>query len=402
MDVKITASKSRDGKKIWYGLEWGRGPGQRQRTGIYTWAKAWTPEERKFNQEQLRLLKALQANTLLKLGAQKIGVAPRTIQKNNFFEYYEEYVRFNQRPGNRHLSNSLIHFKEFVKKEYQKEELKSSEIDEKMCLRFREYLLKRFKGETPANYFARFKKVVASAYKDGYFDKNLTDEIASKANPRKPKDILESEEEFLALINTPCKDIEVKRAYTFSLYTGMSWVDVYNLTYDKIKGDSLSYQRGKTQQYGVELYDLKAMAVRLNDDEYQVDGTRIRPTSRLRLRDWSVRLTRDAAGAIIDVDILDHLGNSRSLKRKGTVKKQETTVQSTAPSPAPQPAAQRAEAQQPEASAKPWLNRDSEKWEEAIKFVQGGGDVNKILAKYRLSKANEEELKKYSTTKNAV
>jgi hypothetical protein len=153
---------------------------------------------------------------------------------------------------------------------------------------------------------------------------------------------------------------------------------------------------------GVELYDLKAMAVRLNDDEYQVDGTRIRPTSRLRLRDWSVRLTRDAAGAIIDVDILDHLGNSRSLKRKGTVKKQETTVQSTAPSPAPQPAAQRAEAQQPEASAKPWLNRDSEKWEEAIKFVQGGGDVNKILAKYRLSKANEEELKKYSTTKNAV
>lgn len=249
MNVKITASKSRDGKKIWYGLEWGRGPGQRQRTGIYTWAKAWTPEERKFNQEQLRLLKALQANTLLKLGAQKIGIAPRTIQKNNFFEYYEEYVRFNQRPGNRHLSNSLIHFKEFVKKEYQKEKLKPSEIDEKMCLRFREYLLKRFKGETPANYFARFKKVVASAYKDGYFDKNPTDEIASKANPRKPKDILESEEEFLALINAPCKDIEVKRAYTFSLYTGMSWVDVYNLTYDKIKGDSLLYQRGKTQQY---------------------------------------------------------------------------------------------------------------------------------------------------------
>lgn len=37
MTVQITSKKSRDGKKIWYYLEWGKGTGERKATGIFTY-----------------------------------------------------------------------------------------------------------------------------------------------------------------------------------------------------------------------------------------------------------------------------------------------------------------------------------------------------------------------------
>gem|GEM_PF-2881927 len=38
--------------------------------------------------------------------------------KASFLEYYEEYVKFNKRKGNRYLSNSLKQFKAFIKSDF--------------------------------------------------------------------------------------------------------------------------------------------------------------------------------------------------------------------------------------------------------------------------------------------
>ncbi len=56
-----------------------------------------------------------------------------------------------------------IDFRDFVDKPI----LQPAEITESFCKRFRQFLLDKFNGETPMNYFGRFKRVVKAATKDG-------------------------------------------------------------------------------------------------------------------------------------------------------------------------------------------------------------------------------------------
>jgi len=46
MDVKLSSKTSRNGKKKYWYLEWGKGPGERAATGIYIWTKPKNEIER--------------------------------------------------------------------------------------------------------------------------------------------------------------------------------------------------------------------------------------------------------------------------------------------------------------------------------------------------------------------
>lgn len=46
----------------------------------------------------------------------------------------------------------------------------------------------------------------------------------------------------------------------------------------------------------------------------------------------------------------------------------------------------------PQTTGKKWLNKDTPEWQGAIKFLGEGGTIDKIEGKYRLNKANREEL----------
>ena len=114
------------------------------------------------------------------------------------------------------------------------------DITENFCKRFRQFLLDKFTGETPGGYYARFKWVVNAATSDGYFIKNPTENVFAKSNPsRKLKENLEVDE-YTALLNTPCKNEDVKAAFIFSCYTGLRWVDVKKLEWADIKNGILT------------------------------------------------------------------------------------------------------------------------------------------------------------------
>jgi hypothetical protein len=148
------------------------------------------------------------------------GYIPQYKIKNNFLDYYADFVKLNMRKGNRHLSQSLNSFKRFIGKNY----ISAIEINENFCERFRNFLLANLNGETPANYFSRFKRVLEAASKDGYFKISPAAAIASKAKSNKKiKDIFEPNE-YNKLMNTPRINYEVKKAFVFSLYTCFRWV----------------------------------------------------------------------------------------------------------------------------------------------------------------------------------
>ena len=231
--VKRTNTK---GDKIYFYYDLGRKKGQRPTTGVFTYTKPKNQIEKNHNKEALLLLETKRSHYILENQALGSGFIPSHKFKANFIDYFEEYVKLNQRKGNRHLQNSFKHFKVFVRNDF----ISPLDITENFCKRFRQYLLDNFTGETPAGYYARFKWVVNAAQKDGYFRINPTEKIFSKCKPSvRLKENLESEE-YITLLSTPCLNEQVKDAFIFCCYTGLRWVDVKKLQWKDIKVNILT------------------------------------------------------------------------------------------------------------------------------------------------------------------
>jgi integrase len=234
--MNILKRKNRTGDKILFYYDFGRGAGQRPSTGIFIYKTPKDLIQKNHNKQALALLETKKSQLTIEQQAIGSTFIPSHKFKTNFIEYYEEYVNNNQRKGNRHLLNSLKQFKLFVRRDF----IAPIDITENFCKRFRQYLLDKFTGETPGGYYARFKWVVKAAVSDGYFIKNPTEFVFAKSNPStRLKENLEAEE-YMLLLNTPCKNEEVKAAFTFSCYTGLRWVDLEKLAWSDIKNGVLT------------------------------------------------------------------------------------------------------------------------------------------------------------------
>jgi len=234
MNFVKRANKS--GEKITFYYDFGRGPGQRPTTGIFIYSKPKNQIQKNHNKEALALLETKKSQLIIEKQAIGSAFIPSHRFKTNFLEYYQEYVNQNKRKANRHLSNSLIQFKLFVGVDF----ISLIEITENFCKRFRQYLMDKYTGETPAGYYARFKWVVNAAASDGYFQKNPMTSVFAKPNPSlRLKENLEVDE-YLLLLNTPCLNEQVKSAFIFCCYTGLRWVDVKGLKWTDIQDGILT------------------------------------------------------------------------------------------------------------------------------------------------------------------
>lgn len=234
MNIIKMLNKAKD--KYWYYFEYGRGAGQRSATGIFTYAKPSNQIQRNHNKEALTLLEVKKSERIIEQQSIGSSYIPPHKFKPNFLDYYQEYVHANRKRDNRHLLCSLTKFKQFINKEF----ISPKEITENLCTRFRQYLLENLTGETPQNYYARFKWVIKAATKDKYFHENPTEEISALRNPSsKLKDNLEIDD-YTTLLDAPLSNEDVKCAFLFSLYTGLRWCDVSAIRWKEIDGNVLT------------------------------------------------------------------------------------------------------------------------------------------------------------------
>ena len=242
MSIRIAKKLSKSKEKIRYYFEWGKHSGQRLSTGIFTYAKPKSALEKNHNKEALAILESKKSQLILDRQSIGSGYVPAYKIKSNFLDFYQEYVMQNATYGSRHLSASYRQFKTFLKKDF----ISAKDISREVCERFRSYLLQKYNGETPANYFREFKRVIKSGKRNGYFIENPTEDLQSKENPnRKRKEVLESEE-WARLIQTPCLNHEIKRAFVTSMYVGLRWCDIKTLNWDNIKTETVSLIQNKT------------------------------------------------------------------------------------------------------------------------------------------------------------
>jgi site-specific recombinase XerD len=155
-------------------------------------------------------------------------------------------------------------FKEFL--EVRKiSSLNVRQLDEAIVVNFKEYLKERLNGETPANYFKKFKMVLNQAVKDKIISSNPANGKTIKRNDDDEaiqKDILNFEEIQL-LASTPANNEEVKKAFLFSCLTGLRFCDISILKWKNINGQVLKIKQQKTS---------KSVTINLNDSALNLLG----------------------------------------------------------------------------------------------------------------------------------
>ncbi len=126
---------NRKGDKIYYYYDLGgRGKGQRPATGIFTYTKPKNQIEKNHNKEALLILETKKSQMTIESQAVGSVYIPKHKFKDNFLDYYREYVKLNKRERNRHLESSLTQFRKFMNKEF----VSPTEINENLCKRFRQ------------------------------------------------------------------------------------------------------------------------------------------------------------------------------------------------------------------------------------------------------------------------
>jgi len=148
--MNIIQRPNKKGDKITFYYDYGRGAGQRPSTGIFIYVKPKDQIQRNHNKEALALLETKKSQLIIEKQAIGSAFIPKHKLRENFLDYYEEYLELNKRNGNRHLKNSFTQFKLVIDRDF----LAPIEITENFCKRFRQYLLDKYTGETPGGYYA--------------------------------------------------------------------------------------------------------------------------------------------------------------------------------------------------------------------------------------------------------
>lgn len=140
-------------------------------------------------------------------------------------------------------------------------------------VQFVDYLQARFIGEGPHTLYARFKKIIKAAVEAEVLAKNPTTGVSIKIDKNTLKKAVLSEDEVQQLINTHCpgENPDIRRAFIFSLYTGLRWCDVKDLTFANVDfaNSRLRFEQHKTKGRS----SASGVVIPLSDDILRLIGS---------------------------------------------------------------------------------------------------------------------------------
>lgn len=233
-----------------------------------------TPIQKK---EKIRIAQERAAQEQIKLISKGTSYTPDHLRQIRFEDFSENFIDHYSKKDVKIIRGAITKFKEFTANP----SLNMSDITPDLMERYKQYLqdCESLSGETPHNYFTRFKKLLKSAKIKGIITELPTSDIIFK-NPHKEdnlrKEILEIDE-LRILSKIRCGNPEVKRAFLFCCYTGLGLTEVNDLKWRDIKKDRLITKRKKT---GSQLNNqLSKAAVRLlgepgekNENVFQINS----------------------------------------------------------------------------------------------------------------------------------
>lgn len=217
-------------------------------------AKVTTPIERNQRNEILILAEEKRRNAEIALKENRYGYKFDK-GNQNFFDFYDNYIADYTKKDKRMIVAAERKFKEFLKskKKYKMfaDNIAGEMIDKEMVRGYADYLIDHSKGSGAQTVFQRFKKVMKYAVEKDVVKKNPCIGIRIPVDETAlVKDVL-STDEILKLINTHYmnESKELRRSFIFTLYTGIRYCDLIDLTYQNVDYENkiLRFKQNKTK-----------------------------------------------------------------------------------------------------------------------------------------------------------
>jgi integrase/recombinase XerD len=208
--------------------------------------KASNPIQREENRRRKELAEKIRSKVAEKRQSEDYDITPSFRQDIDFLAYFQAYLDKYKKKDSRLLVACFNKFKQFLK-ESEINSLNAKQLDEDLVKDFKEFLEDKMNGETPANYFKKFKKVLKQALRAKIITSNPAAELTAKRNEGVKKDILNFEEIQL-LASTPANNEEVKKAFLFSCLTGLRFCDISTLKWESINGQVMKIKQQKTSK----------------------------------------------------------------------------------------------------------------------------------------------------------
>ena len=253
---------------------------------LYLYAKPRTPEERTHNKNTLTKAQQIRNEREQELLAGTMGYKV-VKSSNDVMPYFEAYLEQYTLTDIRNIRLALNRFKDFLRANYPacvipktdkecehiraewekryagingRHEINANEFyifhlnprqfTEKMVREFVSYLQEHSTGTGAATAFKRFKKIVKSTAKAGYLASNPCEDVVCKSDECFTKDIL-NDDEIRALQRTHMhgENPNIRRAFLFTLYTGVRWCDVKELRFSNVdyQNRTLKFEQAKTK-----------------------------------------------------------------------------------------------------------------------------------------------------------
>jgi len=221
--------------------------------------KPSSPTDREENKQRVKIAEQIRNKKEQQLQSEEYDITPDFKKGIDFIQFFSKYVDSYSKKDKRVMTACLGKFKEFMD-ETGIRTLTTKRVTETLVMDFKEYLQSTLNGESPANYFSKFKRLLKHGVREKIFNRNPADEITISKGDSIKKDILTAEEiQKLASISISNRD--VKMAFLFCCNTGLRFCDVSILKWKHIKGDQLKITQVKTG---------KPLSVNLNENAFQI------------------------------------------------------------------------------------------------------------------------------------
>jgi integrase len=262
-------------------------PTRREFLGFYVFDKSKNLIEKQHNKETLQLaeqIRQIRENQLNKpeiyTGFEKEQLRIKELGEQNFVTYFKSLA--DKRKASTHDNwVSAYHYLET----FTKGNLKFSDLNEKFCNEFKEYLLTTKSNKSnkvtlsqnsAASYFEKLKATLKQAYKDGYLPSDLNGKIQPVKQAETQRNFL-TIEELNSLVKTDCNNPLLKCVSLFSALTGLRFSDIKNLIWGELEyiegnGYFIKFKQQKTK--GVEMMPISEQA-------YSLLGERKEPTDKV-------------------------------------------------------------------------------------------------------------------------
>lgn len=181
----------------------------------------------KLNKSQL-----MEGNLKIVLDLSSITNEHELDMSNNIFNIstcFTNYADSYSKKDKKVVKACAKHFMHFVNAY----DVDTSNITPTDCRNFRDYLYDNLNGNTPGNYFKKFRQFLDSMVDERKLSTNPAQRIKLTFTDFRPKDIVKREE--IHMIKKFHDDEhDILKAFLFSCYTGLRWCDIKELRRDNI------------------------------------------------------------------------------------------------------------------------------------------------------------------------